>query len=202
MAVLSVVSLSVALFVATNVDDLFVLAAFYADGRSRVRDVVLGQFAGIAALSIGSLALSLAAVAFSTRWVGFLGVLPAAVGARMAWYGFRGRPQGEALPAVTRGVGVLSVAAVTIANGTDNVAAYVAFFASRTLWECAAASAIFATMTAVWCLAAHRLVHHPTLGRPLRRYGGTVLPFVLVALGVHVFVAAGATEIVARAFDP
>jgi cadmium resistance protein CadD (predicted permease) len=37
-------------FLLTDIDDLFVLVAFFADRAIRPRHVVIGQFAGIAAL--------------------------------------------------------------------------------------------------------------------------------------------------------
>jgi cadmium resistance protein CadD (predicted permease) len=189
------------LFASTNIDDVFLLVAFFADARLRVRDVVIGQFAGIAALTAVSLALSLAAVAVAGQWVGLLGVLPLALGLYWAWRALRGRADddADAAPASARPMGAVAVAAVTIANGSDNVAAYVPLFASQTFWERALAVAVFAVMTGVWCLAAHWLVHHPRLGGPLRASARVALPIVLIALGVYIFVEAGSHELIADA---
>jgi len=41
-------------FAATNVDDIFVLLGFFSDSTFRVRQVVLGQFLGIVALTAGA----------------------------------------------------------------------------------------------------------------------------------------------------
>ena len=118
--------------------------------------------------------------------VGWLGLAPALLG---VWMLLRKKDDDDAPP---KGFGVLAIAGVTIANGADNVAAYVPFFALRTRTEALVVVAVFAAMTIVWCLLAHRLVHHRTLGAPIRRWGGRLLPFVLVALGVWIFVEAGA----------
>jgi cadmium resistance protein CadD (predicted permease) len=197
----SVLLLSVALFASTNIDDVFLLVAFYADARVRARDVVIGQFAGIAALTAGSLVLSLAAVSVAGQWVGLLGVLPLALGLYLAWRALRGRADDDddTATASTRPIGAVAVAAVTIANGSDNVAAYVPFFASQTLWERALAIAVFLVMTGALCLLAHWLVQHPRLGGPLRASARVALPIVLIALGVYIFVEAGSYELIANA---
>jgi cadmium resistance protein CadD (predicted permease) len=42
--------LAIVLFASTNVDDLFVLLGFFSDPKLRARDIVVGQYAGIATL--------------------------------------------------------------------------------------------------------------------------------------------------------
>src|SRR5271154_4636522 len=44
------VSQAVVLFISTDLDDVFVLLGFFADPRFRIRQIVAGQFIGIAAL--------------------------------------------------------------------------------------------------------------------------------------------------------
>lgn len=41
-------------------------------------------------------------------------------------------------------------------------------------------------MTVVWCWLGHKLVNNRLLGEHVRRYGHVALPFVLVALGIHI----------------
>ena len=55
---LSIVGLAVVLFASTNVDDLFVLVGFLADPRYETRQVVFGQYLGVATLVAVSLAAS------------------------------------------------------------------------------------------------------------------------------------------------
>jgi cadmium resistance protein CadD (predicted permease) len=59
-ASLSAVTVGVALFAATNVDEIFLLSVFFADRHLSSRSVVLGQFLGIAALAAVSVAAALA----------------------------------------------------------------------------------------------------------------------------------------------
>jgi cadmium resistance protein CadD (predicted permease) len=184
---LSAAALAVPLFAATNVDDLFILVGFFAQRQFRTREIVLGQYLGIAALCMLSLALGLAAAAISGRYIGLLGVLPIALGIRhlVQLRGQRG-PDDAAGAAALAGAPLrraLAVSMVTVANGGDNVGAYGPLFATRSTFEILATVATFAVMTGLWCLTARWLVAHRTLGAPIRRYGHFVLPVALMAIG-------------------
>jgi cadmium resistance protein CadD (predicted permease) len=41
-------------------------------------------------------------------------------------------------------------------------------------------------MTGLWCLLARTLVHHPTIGAPIRHYGNPIAAFVLIGVGILV----------------
>ena len=69
----------------------------------------------------------------------------------------------------------LAVAAVTIADGGDNLSVYIPVFSTRSGTELAVIGGVFAVMTLVWLAAAHWLTNHRTLGVPLRRYGQRTL---------------------------
>ena len=53
-ASLTLIGISAAVFVSTNIDDIFLLAAFFADPPPRARAIVAGQFLGIGVLVLGS----------------------------------------------------------------------------------------------------------------------------------------------------
>ena len=92
-------------------------------------------------------------------------------------------------------VGVLQVATITIVNGGDNIAAYAPIFATQESRELSATLAVFATLTLVWCFAALGLVRHTALGKPLRRYGHILLPFILIGLGGLILYRSGALRL-------
>jgi len=85
----------------------------------------------------------------------------------------------------------LAVAAVTVANGGDNIGVYLPLFAASSPIEIALLAAVFLGMTAVWLLLAWVIVNNRLLGRHLRRYGRYLLPPVLIALGGYVLVKQG-----------
>ena|SRR5688572_27024386 len=173
-----VVLAGAAAFAATNVDDLLLLTAFFAAGTYRARDVVLGQYAGIGLLFAASAAASLISLVIPASHLSLLGLLPMLIGLQQLF--------GKSVPeqTVPASSGLLSVAAVTVANGGDNIGVYAPLFATSSAQAIAAMGAVFAAMTALWCLAARWLVLHPAAAPPIRRYGPKVMPLVLIGIGL------------------
>ena len=185
------IALGVTLFIATNIDDIFVLLAFFASSRVRTRDIVIGQYLGIAALVLASLAAALIALVIPAGYIGLLGLVPIALGVKGLYDLWRGdNDDDDEAPQFGARSKVLTVAAVTIANGGDNIGVYTPVFAVQSFFETTVVVLVFLFMTAVWCAFAHWLVHHPRLGAPLRRYAHRALPFVLIGLGVVIVLEA------------
>ena len=84
---------------------------------------------------------------------------------------------------------VLTIAAVTAANGADNVAVYTAVFAIEHRLQIIMTLAVFAAMLGLWCWLAHCIVNHAGFRAPLQRWGAIVLPFVLLGLGIMTLLA-------------
>ena len=182
-----------AAFVATNVDDLFLLVVLFADPVLRPRSIVAGQLAGIGGLVAASALSALAAVAVPERWTALLGVLPLGLGLHQLWIRHRrsetlGDPDPRAdgiLGASGSGSQLLAVAALTVASGCDNLAVYIPLFA-RAPGAIPLHAATFGLLTCAWCWIGHRLLTRRLLADPIRRYGHRLLPLVLVALGLYV----------------
>jgi cadmium resistance protein CadD (predicted permease) len=174
-------------FVTTNIDDIVILSVLFADPKLRTRSVVLGQFLGIGALVVVSALAGLASVAIPPGWPALLGVIPLGLGIHKVVVLVRGRRREEKEPDPVRAgrSQILAVAAVTIANGGDNVGVYVPIFATER-GRILLYVAVFAVMTAVWCVLGFKLVHNRVFGARLERWGHVVLPIVLVALGLHI----------------
>jgi cadmium resistance protein CadD (predicted permease) len=183
---LASVGLAVATFASTNIDDIFVLVAFFSTPGYRSSSVALGQYLGIGTLVGVSLVCALAAVAIPAQYLGMLGLAPIAIGARKLWTGWRDRTVWKPDPARAGGRKLLTVAGVTVANGGDSLGIYIPMFATRTKPALTVTIAVFLVLTGLWCAVAHFLVRHPALGTPLRRWGHRVLPFVLIGLGVYI----------------
>jgi len=196
--------LAVAIYVSTNVDDVFLLLAFFADPRFRTRDVIIGQYFGIGVLYAVSVLASFVSLVISMRYVGLLGLIPIGIGVQLLLEWARGEEHDEAdldRPFGAASGRILSVAAITIANGGDNIGVYTPFFATRSGAELAIVGSVFAILTAAWCVFARQLVQHPVLGAPIRRYGHKVTPFVLIGVGILVLHDAGSIEIARRLID-
>src|SRR3984957_38468 len=125
--------LAVALFASTNVDDIFVLIGFFADPKFRTRDIVLGQYAGIAALFGVSLVASLLSLVIPRPYLGLLGIVAILIGAKKVVDFYRKRDKGQTTlerHSKTSAYGrSATVALVTMANGGDNIGIYAPSFA-------------------------------------------------------------------------
>jgi cadmium resistance transport/sequestration family protein len=185
---LALPGMALALFASTNIDDVFVLVGFFSDPKFRIRDIVIGQYAGIAALFGVSVAASLLSFVIPRAFIGLLGIAPIVIGAKKLFDHYRRRDKREeTLESHSKsGVSLRSatVTIVTIANGADNIGIYIPSFAIRSGREIAVIGLVFAVMTALWCFIAHAMVNHPRLGAPIRRYGKQVAPIVLIGLGI------------------
>ncbi|WP_174240974.1 cadmium resistance transporter [Granulicella sp. S190] len=194
-SLLALIGMAIVLFASTNVDDVFVLAGFFADKRFRTRDTVLGQYVGITALFSASVAASLLSLVISRAYIGLLGMVPILIGGKKLFELHQPRDRTkETLDHhvdANRGGRVATVALVTLANGGDNIGICTPSFAFRSAHKIIVIALVFAVMTALWCFVAHAIVNHPKLGSPIRRYGQRVTPVVLVGLGVLLLYQAG-----------
>lgn len=184
------IGLAAVLFASTNIDDIFVLIAFFADPRLRVSQIVIGQYLGIFCLLLISVAASLVSLVLPPDYLGLLGILPVFIGLKKLTGLWREDEQDQATPGTQSGA-VLTVTAVTMANGGDNIGVYTPVFATHFGPEIIVIAGVFAVMTAAWLAAAHLLVNHPQLGAPIRRYVRKVVPFVLIGLGLLILHEAG-----------
>jgi cadmium resistance protein CadD (predicted permease) len=181
-------ALAVILFASTDVDDIFVLIAFFADSRLRPAQIVIGQFLGIYALFAASLVLSWAALVIPKEYVGLLGLAPIALGV------IKLADLSSEEPSPTIGAsfgGVVSIAATTMANGGDNIAAYAPVFATRGGWDIAIVALVFAPMVCLWLALAHWLVNHRAVSALIGRYGHWAVPAALILIGLSILYKAG-----------
>ena len=196
---LSLIGLAVVVFASTNIDDAFVLVGFLADKNFRVRDVVIGQYAGVSALCAVSAIAALISLVIPPAYIGLLGLIPIGIGAKKLsnlWRGRENREEDSQPVSSIRGLSrSLAVAAVTMANGGDNIAVYTALFATRNGHEVSVLVIVFALMTGLWCLAAHWLVSHRALGAPIRHHAHCVVPFALIGLGILILMKTGTVRL-------
>jgi cadmium resistance protein CadD (predicted permease) len=186
----ALLGLAIVLFVSTNVDDLVVLIGFFAHPQFRARDVVAGQYLGLAVLFVVSAVGALLALVIPNTYLGLLGIFPILIGIRKL-IALRHETAEADLPGIGRSRSIAGVALVTIANGGDNVGVYMPSFAVHSFGQIVVIAIVFVAMTATWCLLAHWMVNHPRLGAPLRHYGHIFAPIVLIGLGILILYDAG-----------
>jgi cadmium resistance protein CadD (predicted permease) len=203
MDFLSLVWLGIAVFVATDIDDLFVLMLFFSSSNYKAHQVILGQYLGIGLLVVVGAIGSLIALVVPPIVVGLMGLLPIAIGVKKLLELRRKNAEEQEDGEIPQKnlqqnngnrasrLSFLTVAGVTVANGGDNIAVYVPLFASSsTLSESIVLVAIFLVTTAAWCAIAYYLVDHRFIATRISRIGHILLPFVLIGLGIYILAEA------------
>lgn len=183
-ALSQVLVLGVPVFASTNIDDILLLAMFFASGRGSARAIVGGQLLGIGALVAASAAAAALSLAMPLGWTGLLGLLPLGLGVRALIERSRGGDEEDGPPEAPAALSALVVAAVTVANGGDNLGVYIPLFARDTALV-PAYTLLFGALTLLWCGLGYWSVSHPALGERLRRGGEALLAWVLCGLGVY-----------------
>ncbi|NBW96280.1 MAG: cadmium resistance transporter [Planctomycetia bacterium] len=194
---LETVFVGIMLFASTNIDDIFLTMAFFADPRLAPGSVIIGKCVGIAAIVAASAAAAACALTVPHEWIALLGLAPLGLGLHRLWSAWRapaqmpaaeGKEPGDAAPDTPAGSFVpqaLSVAAITAANGGDNLGVYIPVFA-QDLGIVPVYAAIFAVMTGLWCVVGRALVSHRLVAATMRRLATVLLPYVLIGLGLWI----------------
>lgn len=189
------------LFVATNIDDLLLLIAIHSDQRRRYpgQAVLLGQVIGFSAIVLISLIGFWFHLLIPANWLACLGVLPLALGLKQLWplihslrsTGLRSFPPGYVgdpedappLPASWRRTSS-KVAALTLANGSDNISVYLPTFAKLQSADLLLTIGTFYVgLLLLWQLSTW-LAFHPRWQEWIRRTGPVLSPTVLIGLGL------------------
>nr|WP_221382531.1 cadmium resistance transporter [Actinoplanes polyasparticus] len=185
---------AVGLFAVTNVDDIVILALFFAQGAGRrgtARNITGGQYLGFAGILVAAVAAAAGASFLPERVTPFLGLLPLALGIKAAVQAWRQRGDSEEEGERQQRVpGLFEVAAVTFANGGDNIGVYVPVFATAGAGGTAVFVSVFLVLVAVWVAAGRFFATRPVIARTLSRWGHVVLPVVLIGLGIVILTGA------------
>lgn len=185
---------AVGLFVATNIDDVIVLSLFFARGAGRAgttRRIVVGQYLGFLGI-LGAAILTTwgASLALPESAIPYFGLIPLLLGLRAAWEAWQGEDDDELDD--RKKVAPLTVAAVTFANGGDNIGVYVPVFLSVSPASILTYSAVFLLFVAVLVAIAKFVATRPGIDESLEKSEHILFPLVLIILGVVILVQGGA----------
>jgi cadmium resistance protein CadD (predicted permease) len=176
MTMLALVASAVAVFAATNVDDLVVITVLLGSKRFERRQLIVGQYLGIFTLVVISGVVAIGLVVVPDRWVGLFGVIPLALGLRgLVGHGTHG-------PVMIKSS--LGVAGLTIANGADNVSVYTPIFRQEGWNGALVFLVVFAVLVAAWIAAAAYLASRQAIAGVLDRWGHRIVPIVFIVIGV------------------
>ncbi len=199
-------------FAATNIDDMVISMLFFAqiNDSFRPRHIFVGKYLGFAALIAASLPGFFGGLIVPKAWIGLLGLVPIAIGIShlvkkeneendvQAVSGEFNRESNSPVSKLANlfNPQTLNVAAVTVANGGDNIGIYLPLFASSDLPSLVVILAVFSVMVGVWSYAAYRLTRQRAIARILTRYTKAVVPFVLIGLGIFILIESGSYRLI------
>ena len=185
------------LFLVTNIDDIIVLSLFFARGagqRGTTARIIAGQYLGFGAILVASVVVALGARAFLPEAaIPYFGLIPLLLGLRAAWQVWRrrGDDDDDELDE-SKSVSVATVAAVTFANGGDNIGVYVPVFLAVGPAAVAAYCVAFLALVVVLVLAARYIDTRRPIAHVLERWEHILFPLVLIGLGLAILIEGGA----------
>ncbi|KWU59987.1 CadD family cadmium resistance transporter [Priestia megaterium] len=178
-------------FIATNIDDIFVLMIFFSQANKEftARHIVLGQYLGFILLVVLSLVGTFGINFIAEKWVGLLGLIPIYLGIKLF---IKGEEEEDETSIIAKlqsdrvGFYFLNVAFITFANGGDNIGIYVPFFSTLNLNDLVITVITFLIMVAVWCFLGYRLATFRHVSEILEKYGRWIVPVVFIGLGFYI----------------
>ena len=196
LVILSSVLQAIGLFLATNIDDIIVLALFFARGAGRsgtTTRILAGQYLGFAGILAAAVLVSLGAGAFlPEEAIPYFGLIPLLLGLWAGWQAWRADDDDDEAKVAGKSVAVWTVAAVTFANGGDNIGVYVPVFLTIGPAATAAYCAVFLALVAVLVVLAKFVATRPGISEVLERWEHVLFPIVLIGLGIAILYSGGA----------
>ena len=188
---------AIGLFIATNIDDIIVLSLFFARGAGRsgtTAKIIAGQYLGFGAILAAAIILALGARSFlAESFIPYFGLIPLALGLRAAWQSWRGQDDDDDDEQATgKPISVTPVAAVTFANGGDNIGVYVPIFITVGTMGIIAYSGVFLLLVVGLVLVARYVATRKSIAAILERWEHVLFPLVLISLGTFILVEGGA----------
>lgn len=211
--VLEAVITGITSFAATNLDDLVILTLLFArvSPTFRGEHIVAGQYLGFLLLVLASLPGFLFGLWIPKTWLGLLGILPILIGLNQL---IQAEAPEETVQEISTSLPTrqrsgtwqsyvsrflspptYQIAAITFANGGDNIGIYVPLFANSNLAGLSVILTVFLILIAVWCGTAYHLTQYSLFRKYLAHYGHKVVPFVLIGLGIFIFVESGSYQL-------
>ncbi|BAY38397.1 cadmium resistance transporter [Nostoc sp. NIES-2111] len=195
--ILTAIPTGVTAFIATNLDDLVILTLLFSQVNAtfRSRHIVIGQYLGFCTLVVASMVGLLGGLILPSHWIGLLGLVPITIGLNRLL-----NPETNSSSEEESGLELshssafasfvspqaYSVAAITVANGSDNIGIYMPLFANSAVTELLVIITVFLLLVGVWCYVTYKLTCQNAIANLLTRYGNSFVPFVLIGLGVSI----------------
>jgi len=197
---------AISAFVATNLDDIIILMLFFSRVKSGVKakHIVAGQYFGFLVIIVASLPGFFGGLIVPKAWIGLLGLVPVAMGIMSL---VKPKEDESQIQNVTEDLAkknpmaglfhpqIYQMAAITFANGGDNISIYVSLFASLSWVQLLITLVTFLVMIAIWCSLGFWLVSHGNIAKFIEEFGHRFIPFIFIALGIYIMAESGTFQL-------
>lgn len=180
---------SIVAYVATNIDDIFVLIFLYASAvkRSDFRKIMLGKYIGIYTILGISFLASWGLGFIPEEYICFLGIIPILLGIK-AYFDENRQDDSETAEREIKTALIASSAIITIANSADNIGVYIPLFTEYTLPQMLVTVIVFAVMTFLWCILGEKIATLAPVQNMIRKYKCIAIPLVYILLGIYILI--------------
>lgn len=182
-------------FAITNIDDMFVLATFFAEASTSKNitplKITVGQYVGFTIIIIISMIGFGVSLVLPSEPIGFLGLLPMLLGIWQLLNLILSTETEETEEENSHFAGaksIFKVAIVTVMNGGDNIGTYIPLFSQAKGAEIAVYVVTYYILLGVWCLVAFLIMKQKHILFLAQKYADLVVPFLYMGLGVYVVV--------------
>lgn len=205
MEVIITIIVAISAFIATNLDDIFILMSFFVlDDHNKIK-IILGQYLGFILLLMVCLLSYNFKFLIPTHYIAILGLFPIIIGLKYFW-NFKNDIKNIAL--LDRKFGQISIekpvnneesvknysglkkifqiAIVTVANGGDNIAVYIPLFLTMDIMQLGLTTITFLIMLGFWCVLGYKMVSNTFFGEKIRVYGHIIFPSILIIIGIGI----------------
>jgi cadmium resistance protein CadD (predicted permease) len=173
-------------FVASNIDDTFILILLFSTPGLLARNIILGQFLGIVVLVIISSLAAFLTLAVPLFVIGLMGFIPIILGIKRLLE-LQEAPIKKKEILKTDHLSILFVSAVTISNGGDDIGVFTPLFAKyNTPAEVTILVILLMVVTGLWCVSTFYFIKHPFVVSRVKYFTRIITPFALIGIGVYI----------------
>ncbi len=161
--------------------------------KGQLKSIVIGQYLGTAILVGASLLAAYGLTFVPGHWVGLLGLIPIYLGLRV-WKKEKEENEEDLLSRLSSGKPErlsITITAITLAAGGDNIGVYIPYFSTLNLSETIVMLVVFAIMTAVLCYLSYRLASVKSISKTIEKWERWIVPIVFIGLGILILVENG-----------
>jgi cadmium resistance protein CadD (predicted permease) len=190
--------IAISVFLATNLDDLFILMSFFAIKDYNNFTVATGQYLGFFLIIMISLLAYFFKIIVPASYISLLGIFPIIIGFKYLW-NYRKNIYKEMVMEKRFGFlkiddnrksgslkGIFHISSITLSNGGDNLGVYIPLFLTMDILHVAITTATFFLMVGLWCIMAYLMVENEIFGKKIRMYSNAIFPFILILIGIWI----------------